>query len=80
MKVAVCVKQIPDPAAPYELDPDTGDVLESTPIQSGRLDGVAALVTDQMLKIEGMISSETLIAFRAYSQHDLAAMFSIGLE
>ncbi|MDX1689539.1 MAG: electron transfer flavoprotein subunit beta/FixA family protein [Acidimicrobiia bacterium] len=23
MKIAVCVKQIPDPAAPYELDPDT---------------------------------------------------------
>lgn len=23
MKIAVCVKQIPDPAAPYELDPET---------------------------------------------------------
>ncbi len=23
MKIAVCVKQIPDPATPYELDPDT---------------------------------------------------------
>ena len=27
MKIAVCVKQIPDPAAPYELDPDTGFVV-----------------------------------------------------
>jgi DNA-binding Lrp family transcriptional regulator len=43
-------------------------------------DGVASLVTDRMLKIEGMISSETLIAFRAYSKHDLERMFSIGMD
>lgn len=27
MRIAVCVKQIPDPAAPYELDPDTHFVV-----------------------------------------------------
>jgi electron transfer flavoprotein beta subunit len=27
MKIAVCVKQIPDPAAPYELDPETHFVV-----------------------------------------------------
>ena len=27
MKIAVCVKQIPDPATPYELDPETHFVL-----------------------------------------------------
>lgn len=27
MNIAVCVKQIPDPAAPYELDPDTHWVI-----------------------------------------------------
>ncbi len=27
MKIAVCVKQIPDPAAPYDLDPDTSFVV-----------------------------------------------------
>ncbi len=30
MKIAVCVKQIPDPAAPYELDPDTHFVQRPT--------------------------------------------------
>jgi DNA-binding Lrp family transcriptional regulator len=43
-------------------------------------EGIAAVVTEHMLKIEGMISSETLIAFRAYSKHDLGKIFSIGLE
>ena len=41
---------------------------------------LASLVTEKMLKTEGLISSETLIAFRAYSQHDLERMFSVGLE
>ena len=27
MKIAVCVKQIPDPATPYELDPETHFVV-----------------------------------------------------
>jgi DNA-binding Lrp family transcriptional regulator len=43
-------------------------------------DRIAAVVTEQMLKIEGLISSETLIAFRAYSKHDLERIFSVGME
>jgi DNA-binding Lrp family transcriptional regulator len=43
-------------------------------------DALAALVTEHMLKVEGITDSETLIAFRAFSRHDLESMFSIGLE
>ena len=43
-------------------------------------DHIASLVTEQMLKAEGLISSETLIAFRAYSKHDLDRMFSVGMD
>jgi DNA-binding Lrp family transcriptional regulator len=38
------------------------------------------LVTGKMLKVKGIKKSETLIAFRVHSSHDLASMFSIGLE
>ena len=41
---------------------------------------VATLVTDQLLKAEGLESSETLIAFRTYSRHDLDGMFSVGMD
>ena len=37
------------------------------------------LVTSTMLKLPSIEHSETLIAFRAYSRHDLEAMFSVGL-
>ncbi len=43
-------------------------------------DGLAELVTSRMLMVEGILDSETLIAFRVFSRHDLEAMFSIGLE
>ena len=43
-------------------------------------DQVASLVTEHILKAEGLVSSETLIAFRTFSKHDLERMFSVGLE
>ena len=43
-------------------------------------EGLAELVTEKMLHIKGIVDSETLIAFRVFSRHDLESMFSIGLE
>lgn len=36
------------------------------------------LVTKHMLKIDSILETETLLAFQAFSRHDLEAMFSIG--
>jgi DNA-binding Lrp family transcriptional regulator len=43
-------------------------------------DRLADLVTDHIRKVAGIEKSETLIAFRVYSKHDLERMFSIGME
>jgi len=43
-------------------------------------DQIAEAVTNQMLQIQGIQRSETLIAFRAFSRYDLEAMFSVGME
>ena len=43
-------------------------------------DEMASLVTEQLLKVEGILESETLLAFRAFSRHDLESMFSIGID
>lgn len=43
-------------------------------------EALAALVTEHMLKVDGITETETLIAFRAFSRHDLEAMFSVGME
>ena len=41
-------------------------------------DAVAAVVADRLNKIPGVSDTETHIAFRAYSSHDLDAAFSLG--
>ena len=41
---------------------------------------IATLVTEELLQVEGLLSSETLIAFRTFSRHDLDRMFSVGLD
>ncbi len=41
---------------------------------------IAEAVTRQMLKIDGILRSETLMAFRAFSRYNLERMFSIGME
>jgi DNA-binding Lrp family transcriptional regulator len=39
---------------------------------------VAAVVADALNKVPGVLGTETHIAFRAYSAHDLEAAFSLG--
>ncbi len=39
---------------------------------------MAELVTGNMLKLANIERTETLIAFKAYSRHDLEAMFALG--
>ncbi len=43
-------------------------------------DDVAAVVADQLNKVAGVRETETHIAFRAYSRHDLESAFSLGLD
>ena len=43
-------------------------------------DNLAEIVTNKMLLVAGITHTETMIAFRVYSRHDLESMFSIGLE
>ncbi|MFI2262066.1 Lrp/AsnC family transcriptional regulator [Streptomyces tubercidicus] len=43
-------------------------------------DDLADVIPGRISKIPGVASTETHIAFRTYSQHDLEAAFAIGLE
>ena len=36
------------------------------------------LVTRKLLKFDAIIHTETMLAFQAFSRHDLDAMFSVG--
>jgi len=41
-------------------------------------DELASLVTQKLSAIDAITKTETMLAFKAYSRHDLDAMFDIG--
>jgi DNA-binding Lrp family transcriptional regulator len=41
---------------------------------------IAAIVADKVNKVPGVLGTETHIAFRTFSTHDLEAAFAIGAE
>lgn len=43
-------------------------------------DDVARVVTGELAQLEGIERTHTMIAFQQFSQHDLEAMFGLGLE
>lgn len=42
-------------------------------------DELANLVTKKMVAITGITKTETMLAFQAFSRHDLEAMFAVGM-
>ena len=58
----------------------TGDLDLVALVRVRDLDDVSAVVTDGVAKVEGILSTETHIAFRTYSKHDLETAFAIGLD
>lgn len=43
-------------------------------------EAIASVVTEQMIHIDGIRKTETMIAYRTYSNYDLERLFSIGME
>jgi DNA-binding Lrp family transcriptional regulator len=39
---------------------------------------LAELVTSRLARLDGIVRTYTMVAFEAFSRHDLEAMFSIG--
>jgi hypothetical protein len=41
---------------------------------------LAEVITGTILTLDGVVRTQTMVAFEAFSNHDLDAMFSIGDE
>lgn len=58
----------------------TGQIDLIALVRVKQVDDISAVVADRLNKVPGVTSTETHIAFRAYSRHDLEAAFSLGLD
>ncbi|MGH3385801.1 MAG: Lrp/AsnC family transcriptional regulator [Nocardioidaceae bacterium] len=58
----------------------TGEIDLIALVRVRQHDEIAAVVPGGINKVPGVLATETHIAFQAFSQHDLEAAFSIGLD
>lgn len=58
----------------------TGQIDLIALVRVSNHDDVARVVADEINKVPGVQETETHIAFRTYSQHDLESAFSLGLD
>lgn len=49
-------------------------------VQVARNEDLADVISDRMRHLDGIVATETLIAFRAYSKEALEAGFELGLD
>ena len=63
-----------------EVYSTAGDVDLVAIVRVREFDQVAEVIAGRINKVPGVLETETHIAFRAYSQHDLEAAFSIGFD
>jgi DNA-binding Lrp family transcriptional regulator len=76
-EVAEALADIPGVSEVYSV---TGEVDLIAMVRVREHDELADVIAGQLNKVPGVLSTETHIAFRTYSRHDLEAAFSLGLE
>jgi DNA-binding Lrp family transcriptional regulator len=58
----------------------TGEYDLVAMVRVHRHDDLAEVIPGRLNKTPGVLSTETHIAFRTYSRHDLEAAFSVGMD
>ncbi|MDJ0759230.1 MAG: Lrp/AsnC ligand binding domain-containing protein [Woeseiaceae bacterium] len=49
-------------------------------VKVAKNEDLADVISDKMRNLEGIVATETMIAFRAYSKRELEAGFELGLD
>jgi len=76
-EVATAIADIEGVSEVYSV---TGQVDLIAMVRVRTPEDVATVVADRLNKVEGVTDTETHIAYRAYSRHDLEATFSLGVD
>ncbi len=76
-EVAEAIADLPGVSEVYSV---AGDVDLVAMVRVRAHEDLADVIAGRLNKVTGVLATETYIAFRTYSRHDLEAAFSIGLE
>ena len=76
-EVAEAVAELAGVSEVYSV---AGDVDLIAVVRVREFEQIAEVVAGRINKVPGVLETDTHIAFRAYSRHDLEADFSIGFD
>ncbi|MGY1747360.1 Lrp/AsnC family transcriptional regulator [Blastococcus sp. SYSU D00695] len=76
-EVAQAVADLDGVSEVYSVAGDT-DLIAVVRVRE--FDQIAEVIAGRISKVPGVLETDTHIAFRSYSRHDLEAAFAIGLE
>lgn len=77
-KIPEVAQQLADLDGVSEVYSVAGDVDLVAIVRVREFDQVADVIAGRLSKVPGVLHTDTHIAFRAYSKHDLDAAFDIG--
>jgi DNA-binding Lrp family transcriptional regulator len=86
--LAVCdIHQIPETAQAIADLPEVSEVYSVAGdydlvvmVRVRQHDDLARVVSEEIAKIPGVQRTQTLVAFKVFSRHDVESMFSLGFE
>jgi len=73
-------EQIADIEGVTEVYSVTGDVDLIAMVRVREHERLADVIADRINKVPGVLTTETHIAFRTYTRHDLEAAFALGFD
>lgn len=76
-ETAQTVADIPEVSEVYSVAGDYDLVIM---VRVRNHDDLARVVTESIAKVPGIERTQTLVAFKVYSRHDVESMFSLGFE
>jgi DNA-binding Lrp family transcriptional regulator len=76
-ETAQALLEIPGVAEVYSV---TGEYDLVAILRLARHEDLSEVVTERMTKIDGILQTRTMIAFKAYSREDLEQAWDIGVE
>lgn len=76
-EVAAAIAELTGVSEVYSV---TGEVDLIAMVRVREHDDLADVIADKISKVDGVLRTQTYIAFRTYSQHDLEQAFALGLE
>lgn len=77
-RIATLAQELADVDGVAEVYSTAGDADIVAVVRVRHHEELAEVVTGRLARLEGIVDTRTLIAFRAFSRHDLETMWSLG--